>query len=473
MKRDDLQAELAKDAEELHRFGYAQQLLRKMGGFSNFALSFSIISILTGAVQLYDWGLKWGGPLGMHLGWLLVAGMTLLVAASLAELASAYPTAGALYHWSALLGGPGAGFVTAWLSTLGMFATIAGIDYGLAQFLTQMLGLGGGRTTVLTLYALLLVSHGALNHAGIGVVEILNRASAWYHMAGTLLLCAALALFAPHKPAAFLLTTVRASGHGLAYTFALGLLQAQWTFTGYDASACVTEETVDPRHTVPRALFLSVAVSALFGFLLLLAVTLSIPSLDAALKSDNAFITVLDGALGTRLGGLFIWVAMGAMWFCGLGSVTSNSRTLFAFARDGGLGRGRRFAAVSQRYRTPHRAVWLSVAMAFVVALWGGAYEIIVAISTIALYAAYGLPVAMAVLAARRGRLERGPWSLGRWSLTVRALALGWVAVILVLFVLPPHERVGYTFAACLVLIGGFWLLWGRGHFKGPPPPQR
>src|SRR5437868_9930761 len=96
------EAPLDRDAQELSRLGYAQQLLRDMGGFSNFALSFSIISVLTGAVTLYGHGLKFGGPLVMSVGWPLVAVMTLAVAASLAQLASAYPTAGALYHWSAI-----------------------------------------------------------------------------------------------------------------------------------------------------------------------------------------------------------------------------------------------------------------------------------------------------------------------------------------------------------------------------------
>src|SRR6187551_3574325 len=93
------------DAEQLRRFGYAQQLLRSMGGFQNFALSFSIISILTGAVTLYGHGLRFGGPLVMSVGWPLVAIFTMFIALSLAELASAFPTAGALYHWSSLLGG--------------------------------------------------------------------------------------------------------------------------------------------------------------------------------------------------------------------------------------------------------------------------------------------------------------------------------------------------------------------------------
>jgi hypothetical protein len=131
-RRDDL---------ELSRLGYAQELFRSMGGFSNFAISFSIISILTGAVTLYGYGLRMGGPAQMALGWPLVAFFTLMVVMSMAELASSLPTSGAMYHWSARLGGKGWGWLTAWLNIVGQIAAIAGIDYGCALFLTPLLGM--------------------------------------------------------------------------------------------------------------------------------------------------------------------------------------------------------------------------------------------------------------------------------------------------------------------------------------------
>jgi amino acid transporter len=93
------------DARELHALGYAQELFRTMGGFSNFAISFSIISILTGAVTLYEHGLVMGGPAEMAFGWPLVSVFALAVALSMAELASALPTSGTMYHWSSRLGG--------------------------------------------------------------------------------------------------------------------------------------------------------------------------------------------------------------------------------------------------------------------------------------------------------------------------------------------------------------------------------
>jgi len=460
---------LDRDAEQLRRLGYAQQLLRDMGGFANFAISFSIISVLTGAVTLYGHGLRYGGPLEMTLGWPLVSLLTLPVAASLAQLASSYPTAGALYHWASLLGGRGAGFFTAWLNCIGQFAITAGIDYGLAQFVAALLGLPPGRA-VLAVYAAVLVSHAVLNHLGVRLVARLNDLSAWVHIAGVAVIAVALTAFAPRQPAEFLLTRFTDAPRPYWLGFLLGLLQAGWTFTGFDASAHVSEETRDPTRTAPWGIFLSVAVSGLAGWVLLLAVTLAIGDLGAAAAADNPFVFVLRAALGTRAGGALVWVAIVAMWFCGLSSVTSNSRMLFAFARDGGLPLSRHLASVSERYRSPHVAVWVSAAAAFAVAIWAHAYSAMTALSTIALYASYGLPIFVGLRARRSGRWTRfGPWHLGRWSTPVNVAALVWIGTLTVLFVLPPNQVAGYTFGGALALLGAYWFFWMRARFKGPP----
>src|SRR5947199_7079744 len=116
-----------RDAQDVRHFRYAQELLHRMGEFSNFAISFSIISILTGAVTLYGYGLEMGGPLEMTLGWPVATFFVLAIAASMAELCSAYPTAGAMYHWAADLGGPACGWYVACFNIFGMMATLAGI----------------------------------------------------------------------------------------------------------------------------------------------------------------------------------------------------------------------------------------------------------------------------------------------------------------------------------------------------------
>jgi amino acid transporter len=463
------------DEEELAKLGYAQQLRRTMGAFGSFALSFSVISILTGGVSLYGFGLNHGGPIEMTLGWPLVTLMTLLVAASLAELASAYPTAGALYHWSSILGGRWIGWITAWLNLVGQVAVVAGVDYAFAVFVSSAFVPDPPRATILVVYALVLASHGILNHVGIRVVTALNELSAWYHLAGTALLVGALVFFAPRQPAEFLLRRfVGADGdppvtHSFVYASLVGLLLAQWTFTGYDASAHAAEETVGAHDAAPRGIIMSVVVSGIAGWIMLLAVTLAIQDLPAAAAAkDDAFRYILQAALGNRLGGALVWMVIGAMWFCGLSSVTSNSRMLFAFARDGGAPLSTLLAEVSERYRTPHWAVWTCVVIAFLLAIWGRAYSVIVSISTIGLYAAYGLPILMALLRRRRGRFRTGPFNLGRWASLVNAAALVWILFISVLFVLPPNQLSGYTFAGLIVVLAVGWPFVARSGYRGP-----
>jgi amino acid transporter len=211
---------------------------------------------------------------------------------------------------------------------------------------------------------------------------------------------------------------------------------------------------------------LAVLVSGVAGYAMLLAVTLGIGDLRATVAAENPFIFVLRGALGESLGNALTLVAMAAMWFCGLSSVTSNSRMLFAFARDGGLPFSAQLASVSPRFRSPHFAVWTSAAMALVVALWADAYSAMVALSTIALYASYGLPIWYGLRARQK---LAGPWSLGARSRLVNRIALAWIAVCMVLFVMPPNQLAGYTFAGCVAAMILYWLLHARTRFRGPP----
>jgi amino acid transporter len=182
-----------------------------MGGFSNFAISFSIISILTG-VTLFGYGLEMGGPLEMSLGWPLSTIFTLTVAASMAELCSAYPTAGATYHWAADLGGRGWGWLVAWLNILGLITELAGINYSCAQFILPFLNISLTPFHLFGMFAFILLTQGILNHYGIRLVAILNDLSVTVHIAGVALVVVALFFFAPKQPVAFLFQAVNSNG---------------------------------------------------------------------------------------------------------------------------------------------------------------------------------------------------------------------------------------------------------------------
>lgn len=454
-------------ADELEALGYKQELKRELGAFQNFALSFSIISILTGAVTLYGAGITAGGPRVMLLGWPLVAVFTIFVGMSLAELASAFPTAGALYHWASTLGGPGAGWLTAWLNVVGQFAITAAIDFGLAEFLAPLLGLEG-RGAVLALYALVLLSHAVLNHVGVKVVALLNTVSAWYHVIGTVILVGLVFVLAPKQPLSFLMRDDVPKPDGFVLTgFLAGLLQAAWTFTGYDASAHASEETKDAALAAPRGILMSIVASAIAGYVLLIAVTLAIPELAVTVGAKNPFISILETSLG-RTGTALVWLCVAAMWFCGLASITSNSRMLYAFARDGGLPGSKYLARVSEKWKTPHFGIWVSVAVAFVLAIFADALSVMAALSTVALYASYGLPILLGLLARRRGWPRTGPWTLGKWGSIVNVIAILWIAFMVTLMSLPPNGLAGITLGATCVVLGIAWFGGVRLVFKGP-----
>src|ERR1700742_2016238 len=252
------------DERRLHELGYAQELRRHMSGFSNFAVSFTIISILSGCLTLYGYGMNTGGPVLITWGWPFVGLMTLFVGLSMAEVCSSFPTAGGLYYWSAKLAprNPAAwSWFTGWFNFLGQVAVTAGIDFGAAFFLNALLDIQWGFDTrpwhTIVLFAAILILHGSLNSFGVRLVALLNNVSVWWHILGVLLIVGALA-FAPghHQSASFVFghfanTTGWGSGF---YVVLLGLLLAQYTFTGYDASAHMTEETHNASRSRPRGI---------------------------------------------------------------------------------------------------------------------------------------------------------------------------------------------------------------------------
>jgi amino acid transporter len=470
--------EAAEDAQELRKLGYAQELFRTMGGFSNFAISFSIISILTGAVTLYGHGLSMGGPAEMAFGWPLVTFFTLAVAMSMAELASSLPTAGAMYHWASRLGGNGWGWFTAWFNIIGNITVLAGIDYGCAQFATPLLGLDATNRNLLLVYAAILLSHSLINHFGIRLVSRLNDLSVTVHIIGVFAIVAALLIFAPKQPVSFFFTAVTNNAQGWPYwwAFIVGLLQAQWTFTGYDASASVSEETVDPRRRVPWGMVLAVGVSAFVGYLLLIALTLAIKDVPSVLSAQDSsgnhipeVITILQSALGERAGTLFSGLAAMAMWFCGLSAVTWCSRVVYAFSRDDGMPASSVWKRVSKKHQTPAPAIWLCAAVAFAAAIYSGAYSVVTSISVIGLYFSYTIPIYLSFRArSKSAGLERGPWHLGRFSAAINLIAILWVCFISVILSLPENGRAGKTIVAVTLLLAIWYLLRERNRFNGP-----
>jgi amino acid transporter len=483
------------DVEALHRMGYAQELRRKMTTFSNFAVSFTIISILSGCLTVFYFGMTNGGPTVITLGWPFVGIMVTLVGLAMAEVCSSYPTAGGLYYWAAKLGGsngPAWSWFTGWFNLLGQVAITAGIDFGLSFFVDFLLNLWFSYPTtpiaIIAIYAVVLFIHGLLNTFGVGLVALLNDISVWWHLAGVLTIVVVLFLVPKnHNSVSYVFTHFEnQTGFSFplagAYVLLTGLLNAQYTFTGYDASAHMTEETHNAAIAGPRGIVWSIIVSLFAGWILLIAITSAIvPSNYAGEFAGYVAapgVIFLD-SLGKGWATFLLLIVVGAQFYCGMSSVTANSRMVYAFSRDGAVPGSQFWHKINARTRTPTNSIWFAAVGAFILGLpylWNPvAYSAVTSIAVIGLYIAYGIPILLRRLAG--ARFQPGPWQLRGWSAPVGWIAVIWIAFIAILFVLPQaapgNTLTTFNYApvavgAVLIYSGGYWLLSAKNWFKGP-----
>jgi amino acid permease (GABA permease) len=487
------------DTERLHELGYAQELGRKMKGFSNMAVSFSIISILAGCLTTFYLVLFAGGGPSVVYGWPLVVCACLLVAMAMGEVCSAYPTAGGLYYWSAKLAKKNAPFwswTTGWFNLIGQVAVTASVDFALANFIGGFLTL---TTTfepnpekILLIYGIVLVIHGILNSFGIRLIALLNDISVWWHLVGVAIFVTFLVILPDqHASSEFVWTTFQnntgwtGAGSGI-YVFFIGVLMAQYTITGFDASAHMSEETENAAVAGPKGMVTSVWLSGVAGYVLLLALMYAIaPGFDfvtAAGALITAPILIIEDAIGTDGAAFLVGIACVAQFFCGNACLTSNSRMVYGFSRDGAVPGHKFWHRINPRTRTPTNSIWLCVVLAFLAGVpslreaggFPATFFAIVSIGVIGLYISYIIPV---FLRLRQGEsFERGPWHLGRWSYLVGWTAVTWVVFISIYFLLPQFSPITYAsfnyapvaLALLVIFVFGYWFLSARKWFTGP-----
>ena len=484
------------DVKVLHSMGYAQELARRMGGFQNFAISFSIICILAGGIGAYTvaMGAAGGGSIG--IGWIVGSIFTLIVAAAMGQIASAYPTAGGLYHWGSILGGKGWGWGTAWINLLGLLFVVASVDYGVYLLLRDLVLVGMfGETLGVTVesftgthlviaVAIILVTQAFLNYVGIRATTILTDFSGYLIFLVSIILIVGLIWGSPveldfSRIYTFTNNTGPAGAdswprtESLFFAFILGLLHVCYTITGFDASAHTSEETRDAQRSVPRGMLTSVFWSALFGWLLIVAVLLAMPdTTEGAAKGWSVFYYVLDasGMPGWLKGFVSIGIVV-SNYLCALAGLTSLSRMIFAFARDGGLPRPLR--KISAKHRTPGAAIWFGAFACFILGLCAGfdarAYIILASGCAVFLYVSYAMPIAAGILAEGKSWNKKGPFDLGVWSKPIAVLAVIGAWVLAFVGFQPPYQLVGYFLAATIVALIIVWFAFEKSRFPGPP----
>src|SRR4051794_22219341 len=180
------------DLKVLHGMGYAQELARTMSRFSNFAISFSIICILSGGINSLAQATSGSGGIGIGIGWLVGCFVSLVFAVAMSQISSAYPTAGGLYHWGSILGNRGTGWVTASLNLLGLVTVLGAINVGTWTFFAGTFGAAVGIENTITTQTIFLIvitgGQALINHMGIRLTAKLTDFSGWLIFGGSILI---------------------------------------------------------------------------------------------------------------------------------------------------------------------------------------------------------------------------------------------------------------------------------------------
>ncbi len=482
------------DVKVLHSLGYAQELSRRLSRFSNFAISFSIICVLSGGVNSLAQATSGAGGAAVGLGWPLGVLISGFFGLAMAQIASAFPTAGGLYHWGSILGNRFTGWLTAWFNLLGLVTVLGAINVGAYNFFLGAFGpalqLHDSMASLIGFLAVLTIAQALINVYGISVTAKLTDFSG-YLIFGTSVLIALVCLtHTRHFDLARLWRFSNYSGpagadvwprvSSVGWIFVLGLMLPFYTITGYDASAHTAEETKQANVAVPRAILSSILWSGVLGYVVLALFVLMIPDMNVAAKQGwNVFFWALNQSVPPATRDLLYGLIFVAQLLCGLATVTSASRMIYAFARDGGLPASRTLARVSPRHRTPGAAIWTAalLSLAFVSgAKWleeGGTpvYTVVVSCTVIFLYFSCAVPIALGLFAYGGPKWRHmGPWTLGRAGFSLfAALSMAGMVLIFLVGVQPPNELALNVTVGFLVVTAIIWFAAERRRFQGPP----
>jgi amino acid transporter len=448
----------ALSADELHlaKLGYKQELSRSWSGFSNFAISFSIISILAGCFTTFGQAWNNGGPVAISWGWPIISAFILIIGFTLSELVSAYPTSGGIYWWASKLGGPAAGFFTGWLNLIGLLAVTASVAYGAATFLDLTISTLSSSyrdsyslNRVFLWFIAIMVLAAVANIFKGHLLAVINNISVWWHVAGAAIVILVLVIVPDHHQSVNFVFTERVNNSGFsngAYWFLvlpLGFLLTQYTITGFDASAHLSEETHDAADGAAKGIWRSIFYSAVGGYVLLLAFLFAIQDVKGLNDGFGAVDVIFGQALPEGWHFLILLISTAGQLFCTTACLTSASRMTFAFSRDGAIPGSSWLSKIHATNKVPTNAVIFVAVIGVIITLpalksVGGipiAFYAVVSVAVIGLYLAFLIPI---YLRWRHGdRFEAGTWTNGPKYRWMNPIAVAEIAVISVYFILP------------------------------------
>jgi amino acid transporter len=481
-----------RDAADLARFGYKQELKRGLGLFSSFAVAFSYISPSTGIFTLFALGLTTLGGVFIWT-WPVVALGQFIIALNFAEVSSHYPVAGSVFQWTKFLANRRYSWFTGWIYLFAGIITVTAVVATLPLALIPALnGLGWhslnaaslGTQEVVALITLV------LNIYGVKLVAIINNTGVLFEILGMFVF--ALVLMAFHNHQGFKVVTNSAGFHVNGSTFLAAMFMSLFVIYGFDTASTLAEETRDPRRNAPKAVLFSVIGAFIIGGVFLLGALVAIPNLGTAVKDGYGPAQIIEANFSTGFATLYLLVVSAAIFVCCLSILAATIRLCFGMARDNQLPFSGPLAKVSPSLHTP---VWTCIVVALISAIpfikYAGVGIIAIA-ATGMIYLSYFLGNLVIMRARARGwPKSAAPFRLGRWGLLVNVLGLIYGGAMLINFAWPraasnpkPNQTAGllslglgflngipilWTVAIFIALIGAiYYLIVGRSKTFAP-----
>jgi amino acid permease (GABA permease) len=481
---------------QLAAMGYQAELSRSLSFFSVLGLSVAIMAVPFGESATLSIGLTDGGPVTILYGWILVTIISICIAASLAEICSAYPTSGGVYYWSAMLAtkkwAPVTSWTTGWLGLVGNWTLTAAICFSGAQLILSAIGLWNetyipAAWHVVLIYWAVLLAALLTNILAAKHLHFINVFCVFWTVASVLIIIIVVLTMAKagRRSAAYVFTEFDATRAGwpAGWAFLVGLIQSAYTLTGYGMVASMCEQVQNPEREVPKAMVHSVVTAGIIGVVYLIPILFVMPNVDKLLAIPTGqpigylFMTA-TGSAGGGFGLLFLLIII--QFFAGIGSLTVASRCLYAFSRDGAVPGASIWSKINKQYDVPLYALLLSTLiqglLGLIYFLSSAAFNSFIGVATICLSASYASPV-LILLFRGRHLVHGAPFHLGAFGYAINIITILWIFLAFVIFSMPKAipvtpSSMNYT-SVLFVFFSGVsvlcYIVSGRQHFTGPP----
>ncbi|KAM7214816.1 amino acid permease 2 [Rhypophila decipiens] len=478
--------------KKLEAMGYKPVFKREFSRWSSFSFAMSISGVYGTLMSTWIYGLQAGGAAAIMWSWVIGGAGAWALAFSIAEIASAYPSSGAMYFTLKYLAPEEQVPILCWISgyvnLVGTVTGSAATEYASSQMLLAAISIMSdfsyNPTTnhVVAVMALLTLVHASVNTLPTKWLNMLTSGYVVFHVAILLGACVFLLAQSKNKNTlhyAFTDFQPTSGWNPPGFAFLFGCLTPAWIMTSADSTARIAEEAKNPSRVVPQAIANATIFTYVIGFLfnLVLVICMGDPRDLINSASGQPVAQLFFNGMGRAPAIFFTLAGFVVMNLVAIPGLQSGSRTIFALARDDLLPFSSVWRQISPWSQTPVAAVWIYAVLEIAVNLLGLASSTAIGavfnVCTVALNLSYIIPLVCKML---YGRFEKGPWNLGRWSTAVNVVAVAWNGFVAVIFFFPTvlpvtPENMNYAivvFIFVLMFAVGFWFTHGKHYYKGP-----